>query len=246
MSTIDGRPTGQKRSASAYGAVVTIHTPEARRLRADAERNRERILSAAAEVFASAGLEATLHDVADRAGVGVGTVYRRFPDKEALLGALFDDKLRSVIDLAARACSNPDAWAGLVDLLRSLGGLQSKNRGLHEVLNGSVYCQDRVAVARSQFEPLVQRVLSRAQADGYVRADLEPTDLTVILLMLGSVAQCTQDASPVLWERYLDLVLEGLRARPDHSSIPCRPGIACAAERDASSALGSPQERQLK
>ncbi len=203
---------------------MTTHTAVARPLRADAERNRAKILEAAADVFASAGVEATLHDVAARAGVGVGTVYRRFPDKESLLGALFDDKLSSVIELAERATRERDSWAGLVGFLRALTDMQSENRGLHEVLNGSEYCQERVAEARSAFAPLVERLLERAQAEGQVRADLEPSDLTVILLMLNAVALFSHDTRPDLWERQLDLVLEGLRARPDQLPLS-RPAL---------------------
>jgi AcrR family transcriptional regulator len=203
---------------------VTTHTAIARPLRADAERNRAKILEAAADVFASAGVEATLHDVAARAGVGVGTVYRRFPDKEALLGALFDDKLRSVIELAELATRDPDSWAGLVGFLRALTQLQSENRGLHEVLNGSEYCQERVAEARGAFAPLVEQLLARARADGHVRADLESSDLTVILLMLNAVALFSHDVRPDLWERQLDVLLEGLRARPGQSRLS-RPAL---------------------
>jgi len=203
---------------------VTTHTAVARPLRADAERNRAKILEAAADVFAGAGLEATLHDVAARARVGVGTVYRRFPDKEALLGALFDDKLRMVIEVAERATHEPDSWAALVGFLRALTEMQSENRGLHEVLNGSEYCQDRVAEARTEFAPLIDRLLARAQADGHVRADLEPSDLTVILLMLNAVALFSHEARPDLWERQLELVLEGLRARPEQSRLS-RPAL---------------------
>jgi AcrR family transcriptional regulator len=203
--------------------AVTTRTPESRRLRADAERNREKILEAAAEVFAGAGLEATLHDVADRAGVGVGTVYRRFPDKEALLAALFDDKLRTVIEVAERACAEPDSWAALIGFLRSLTEMQSQNRGLYEVLNGSAYCRDRVAEARGEFAPLIESVLERAQADGQARPDIQPADLTLILLMLNSVALFSPRAD--IWERYLDLLVEGLRARPDQPALS-RPALS--------------------
>jgi AcrR family transcriptional regulator len=204
--------------------AVTTHTPVARPLRADAERNRAKILEAAADVFASEGLEATLHDVAARAGVGVGTVYRRFPDKEALLGALFDDKLHTMIEVTERATREPHSWDALVGFLRALTAMQSENRGLHEVLNGSEYCQDRVAEARTEFAPLVERLLRRAQTDGYVRADLEPSDLTVILLMLNGVALFSH-ARPDLWERQLDIVLEGLRARPGQARLS-RPALS--------------------
>jgi AcrR family transcriptional regulator len=202
--------------------AVTTHTPVARPLRADAERNRAKILEAAADVFAGAGLEATLHDVAAHAGVGVGTVYRRFPDKAALLGALFDDKIRAVIEVAERATAEPDSWAGLVGFLHGLTEMQSHNRGLHEVLNGSEYCRDRVAEARSVFLPLMQRLLARAQADGHVRSDLETSDLTVILLMVNAVALFSQDVSADLWERYLDLLLDGVRARRGQPALSPR------------------------
>ncbi len=192
-------------------------------MRADAERNRERILEAAADVFATAGLEATLHDVANRAGVGVGTVYRRFPDKQALVEALFDDKLSSLIDLARRASVEPDPWTGLAGFLRSMGAMQSESRGLQEVLQGSAYCQERAAEARSEFMPLIEKLLTRAQAEGVVRHDVTPADLSVVLLMVGSVAQYTQDARADLWERYLDLVLEGLRVHPDQRPFSTPP-----------------------
>jgi AcrR family transcriptional regulator len=211
-------------SAVSADTVLKADAVEGRPLRADAERNRAKILEAAADVFASAGVEATLHDVAARAGVGVGTVYRRFPHKEALLGALFDDKLREIIDLVQKASAEPDSWAALVGFFRSFTEMQSQNRGLYEVLNGSEYCQDRVAEARDVFLPPIQRVLGRAQADGYVRSDLETSDLSVILLMLNAVGMISQDVSPHLWERYLDLVLEGIRARPDQPPL-ARPAL---------------------
>jgi AcrR family transcriptional regulator len=198
---------------------VTVHTAEGRRLRADAERNRERILAAAADVFASAGLEATLHDVAERAGVGVGTVYRRFPDKEALIEALFDDKLHGLVEIVQQADADADSWAALVGFLRSVAVVQSENRGLNEVLNGSTYCQDRVGAARAELSPLIQQLLERAKADGVVRPDVEPSDLTVILLMLNTVALYTHGARTDLWERYLELLLEGLRVHPDQMPL---------------------------
>jgi AcrR family transcriptional regulator len=198
---------------------VRTHTAESRPLRADAERNRAKILEAAADVFASAGVEATLHDVAARAGVGVGTVYRRFPHKEALLGALFDDKLGEVIAVVERACAEPDSWEALVGFLRGLTEMQSQNRGLYEVLNGSEYCQDRVGEARTRFEPLIKRLLARAQADGHIRSDITTSDLSMIVFMLNTVAAISHDVSPQLWGRYLEVILDGLRARKGQAPL---------------------------
>ena len=200
-------------------SAVKADTAEVRPLRADAERNRAKILEAAADVFATAGVEATLHDVAARAGVGVGTVYRRFPHKEALLGALFDDKLSEVLGLVEAAGANPDSWAALVGFLHALTDMQSRNRGLFEVLNGSEYCQDRVAEARVKFEPLVKRLLARAQADGHVRRDIETSDLSMIVLMLNSVALISQDVKTDLWKRYLDLMLDAIRVHEGQTRL---------------------------
>jgi AcrR family transcriptional regulator len=198
---------------------VTSTTSEIRRLRADAERNRERILEAAAEVFASQGLDATLHDVADRAGVGVGTVYRRFPDKEALIEALFEDKLRQVIDLAEFELAQPDPWEALVGFLRSVAELQACNRGLQEVLHGTVYMQQGVTAARNVLLPMIKTLLERAQAAGSLRKDIATADIPVILLMLSSLALYTYDKRPDVWQRYLDLILTGLHTQPDQQPL---------------------------
>jgi AcrR family transcriptional regulator len=191
---------------------VTLATPEPRALRADAERNRARILRAAAEVFASDGLDATLHDVARHAGVGVGTVYRRFPDKQALIEAIFEDQLQQVVDLAHEASNESDSWAGLVHFMRGVCALQSRNRALNELMSGASYGQHKLSLTREKLMPLVRELMRRAQRDGSLRSDLATTDLSGVLLMLCTLAICTQDAEPNAWERYLDLILDGLRA----------------------------------
>src|SRR5215472_4279290 len=99
-------------------ATKTVLAPvPVRPLRRDAERNRQRILEAAAEVFTERGFAATLDEVARRAGVGVGTVYRRFPDKASLADALFTDRIDALVQLAERAQGEPDAWAGLTGFM---------------------------------------------------------------------------------------------------------------------------------
>src|SRR6201996_3844948 len=93
-----------------------------RRLRRDAERNRQRILAAAAEVFTEHGLDATLDEVARAAGVGVGTVYRRFPDKESLVAELFRERVDALVTVAEEACTARDPWQGLVTYLEFVAG----------------------------------------------------------------------------------------------------------------------------
>src|SRR6516225_5118044 len=192
-------------------AAATTAVPDARPLRRDAERNRVRILRAAADVFTEKGLRATLDDVADRAGVGVGTVYRRFPDKEALVEALFTERLDAVVGFAERALAEPDPWAGLVSFLEQAAGLIAGDRGLRQILMFASYGRDRVDQARARMLPVVTAMVERAQRAGAVRADLRPTDIPLIEFMLGWAAEYAAGVRPEIWRRYLALMLDALR-----------------------------------
>jgi AcrR family transcriptional regulator len=192
-------------------------------LRADAERNRLRILKAAAQVFAERGLDGTLHDVAKAAGLGVGTVYRRFPDKEALIEALFETEIERIADLAEHASLQPDAWSALVEFLREMCGEQAENRGLHEVLHSTDYGQDRVAAARGRIMPMITGMLARAQEQGTARPDVESSDLGMLVLMVSSLAQFMHEARSDAWVRYFDLAMDALSARPGRSTLTVPP-----------------------
>src|SRR3954454_1994777 len=118
------------------------------RLRRDAERNRRRILAAAADAFAEGGLAVTMDEIASCAGVGVGTVYRRFPDKELLIEALFEQRMDELVALARDARDHPKPFAGLVQFFETFLAVQAADRGLKEVLLGTRRGQRRVAQAR--------------------------------------------------------------------------------------------------
>jgi AcrR family transcriptional regulator len=182
-----------------------------RPLRRDAERNRERILRAAGQVFSARGLDASLDDVARQAGVGVGTVYRRFPDKESLVAELFTSKLATMVAAAGRAYQAPDPWTGLTEFLEGMAETFAGDLGLREMLMFGTYGSDRVSLARERMVPVVTRLVERAQAAGQVRADLAPTDIPFIGLMLSLIAQYAGDIRPDIWRRYLTLILDGLR-----------------------------------
>jgi AcrR family transcriptional regulator len=194
-----------------------------RRLRRDAERNRKRILAAAAEAFAERGLAATMDEIARRAGVGVGTVYRRFPDKEELIEALFEQRIGDLVALAEAARDEPDAWDGLVRFFESFVSLQAADRGLKEVLLTPDRGQERVARARARLAPVVDALLERAKADGVLRPDVVGPDLGLLQFMLGALADATRDVEPELWRRFLAIALDGLRTRRDDPS-PLAPG----------------------
>jgi AcrR family transcriptional regulator len=193
----------------------------ARPLRRDAELNRQRILRAAAEIFTEQGLQVTLDDVARRAGVGVGTVYRRFPDKEALTDALFTERLDALVALAEDALADPDEWGSLVSFFEQAGALLAADRGLRQLFTFAAYGYDRVGQARARMQPLVTKLVTRAQAAGAVRADLRPTDVPLIEFMLAGVAEYARNTRPEVWRRYLALLLDGLRpARAGTTALP--------------------------
>lgn len=189
----------------------------ARELRADAERNRRRILSAARELFAVRGLEVSLDEIAAHAGVGVGTVYRRFADRDALIDAIFEERIGEIAEAARRALENGDPWEAFTSFLREATGLQAADRGLREALLSRGAGRERVERARATIAPLVAELVQRAQEAGRLRADLGTFDVPMVPLMIGAVADAARDVAPDVWERFLGLVLDGLsqsRAEP--------------------------------
>src|SRR3954467_15079526 len=119
-------------------SAVGSNRPDAEpRLRRDAERNRRRILAAAADAFAEGGLGVTMDEIARCAGVGVGTVYRRFPDKELLIEALFEERIDELVALAEAARDDPDPFAGIVRFFETFLAVQAADRGLKEVVLGT-------------------------------------------------------------------------------------------------------------
>jgi AcrR family transcriptional regulator len=192
-----------------------------RPLRRDAERNRRRILHAAAEVFTERGLDATLDDVARRAGVGVGTVYRRFPDKEALIEVLFTDRIDAMVAVAKEACAAPDPWAAFVSFLEYVSATLARDLGLRQLMMFATYGRDRVAYGREQMRPVVSQLVARAQEAGALRSDFSPTDVPMIAFMLASVSEYASPVQPRLWERYLAMIIDALRpAREGMTQLP--------------------------
>lgn len=186
-----------------------------RPLRRDAELNRQRIMAAAKQVFAERGLEATLDEVARQAGLGVGTVYRRFPDKDALVDALFDESFAQVVAHAERALEAPDAWVGLATLLTELAGLQASNRALRDVMLSESFGRARVAQMRDRMQPLLEELIERAQQQGTLRDDLRAGDVGAMLMMISVTVEFGGESRPDLWRRYLTLLLDGICTRRD-------------------------------
>jgi AcrR family transcriptional regulator len=196
------------------------HDPD-RPLRRDAEKNRQAILRAAADVIGECGLEASLDDVARRAGVGIGTVYRRFPCKEALTQALFAERLDALVAIAEQALADPDPGAGLHRYLQSAAELLVADRGLRQILMFAPAGRDQACQAREKLRPVTSKLIAEAQAAGMVRADLRASDIPPIMLMLAAAADYARPVRPDGWRRYLRLLLDALApSRDEPTALP--------------------------
>jgi len=190
--------------------------------RKDAQRNRRRLLAAAREVFRDRGVAATLNDVAHHAGLGVGTAYRHFANKEELIDALFDEMVDTVDGYLREAVEERDAWLGLTRALERVCEVQAFDRGLREVMLGTGRGPERERQMRERVAPKVDVLVARAQEQGMLRADIVPPDFPVLQLMVGAVTDHL--GQPELWRRYLALIIDGLRARPgEQSPLPGLP-----------------------
>ena len=197
---------------------VVIDKP-GRGLRKDAERNRQRVLDAARELFAERGMEATLNDVAQHAKVGVGTVYRRFATKEELVDAIFEDGIEQMVAIAESALQQKNSWDGFVWYVEQLCELTATDRGLREMVYSTAYGGYRVECARLRLTPSITKLVERARQDGYLRPDVEPSDMPVIGMLAGTVSEWAGHVEPELWRRYVALFLDGMRNRKGQDRI---------------------------
>jgi AcrR family transcriptional regulator len=219
---------------------------EPRRLRADAERNRAAIVAAAQDVFAEHGLEAPLEEIAQRAGVGIATLYRRFPTREQLVAAALVDKVTQYAEAAAEAAGASDPWAGFVRYVQRICELQAADRGLSDLLSMTLAADERIEQLRATANAQVVGLIERAKATGKLRADFVGEDLLVLLIASAAVGHATQADAPDTWRRFVALVLDAFE-RGDGSPLPPAPSSEqmvramerLAAERGCGKAIAS-------
>jgi AcrR family transcriptional regulator len=170
-------------------------------LRADARRNLERVLDAASEVFGASGPDASIDEIARRAGVGHGTVFRRFPTKDDLMYAVIERHVAQMRAMAEEALAADDPGEAFFDFVRRVAELAMSTPGLHKCV---VHCGEKPGAA--ELERLNERLVSRAQRAGALRKDVKPADVRLL------IRSALTAAAPGQWRRYLDVVLDGLRA----------------------------------
>jgi AcrR family transcriptional regulator len=180
-------------------------------LRRDAVRNRQLLLRTAYELMATEGLDVPYEDIARAAGTGMGTMYRRFPNRQDLLDALFSEHIDTVIGFAEQASQYGDAWAGLTWFLEQQLEIEAQSRGLGELLRSRNQATALVQRAHERMTPLVADLITRAVRTGRLPAGATPADFAAVHVMVGSVMDASRAFAPQLWRRALTIALAGLR-----------------------------------
>lgn len=187
-----------------------------RPLRQDAARNRERLVVAAREVFRRRGLDAPLEEIARTAGVAIGTLYNRFPDRGELIDAALGPLAQRAVDLAEQAARAEDPWQGFATLLADSCELSAADRGYADMYRSSIPGTPVIAAAKKRLGALKRTIMTRAQDAGVLRDDVEPGDIALITWGIVGTMDATRDSAPEAWRRHLGLVLDGLRAGAAH------------------------------
>jgi AcrR family transcriptional regulator len=194
-------------------------------LRADARRNREAVLAAARKQLARHGLDGCMEDIAGTAGVGVGTVYRHFPCKDDLIAALVRDRFERLAERAAEALAEDDPWEAFCDLMRFSAELQVRDRALSQFLAQQPELGYHNAVDTGLAD-LTEQLIIKAQKAGEMRKDAVVEDVPTLICGLGAVTAGVGLMPELNWERYVEIMLDGLRAPgcnklpPPRASIP--------------------------
>lgn len=192
--------------------------PPRRALRADAERNRQRIIGAARAVFAERGLDVPMEDIARHAGVGVATLYRRFPTRDHLVAGAFECKMAAYADAADRALADPDPWAGFCGYIERVCAMQAEDRGFANVLTMTFPMAKQLQAERDRGYRAFAELARRAQAAGKLRADFVPEDLAMLLMANAGVAAGTVSAALGTWRRFTAYMIQAFSAA---STAPC-------------------------
>ncbi|MFC7717852.1 TetR/AcrR family transcriptional regulator [Nonomuraea recticatena] len=187
-----------------------------RPLRADAVRNRDKLLVAATQVFGERGIDAPLEEIARRAGVSIGTLYNHFPTRQAFFDAIFPERLAALDRMAAQALADPDPWNGFVGFLHALFALQAQDHGLNDALARRFPVTGEANDACHSGLTQLDRIIERAKESGQLRDDFEPQDLATLVWAMSQVIREAMEAAPQAWRRCLAFFLDGLRAGAAH------------------------------
>lgn len=191
-------------------------------LRVDAERNRQRILTAAREAFAELGLDVAMEDIARKAGVGIGTLYRRYPTRADLIAAAFEAKMTAYAEAAQRALTDPDPWQGFCGYVEQVCAMQAGDRGFTTVLTMTFPTAKQFEAERDRAFADFATLIERAKAAGRLRADFVTEDMPMFLMANAGVLTATADAAPDTWRRLVGYLIQACAA-PAAEPLPAPP-----------------------
>lgn len=181
-------------------------------LRVDAERNRSLLVEAAREVFAEQGLQAPMNEVARRAGVGVATMFRRFPTKDDLITAVFAEKMKAYADAVEQALDDPDPWHGFCTYVERVCEMQAADRGFTDVLTVTFPSAKAFEADRNRAGAGFAELIGRAKAAGRLRADFAHQDMVMVLMANAGVLAGTSRAAQDTWRRLVAYLLQSFAA----------------------------------
>lgn len=212
--------------------------------RSDARRNRHTILTAAFKVFSELGVDAQMVDVAREAGLGVGTVYRNFASKEALVNALLLDRLEGATHVATKAAAEPDAWQALIELMNGITVRQLENRVLSQFLGGRIAGSEELQRQRDVVYGVLNKIVIRAKRAGHLRKDVNISDIRLIMTSIAQLSASDSKVAQRLVKRHIGILLDGLRT-DQPSSLP-GPKVSLAESEEVFRYASAPTERLLR
>jgi AcrR family transcriptional regulator len=177
--------------------------------RADAARNRARLVDAARELFRTEGLDVSIRQIAASADVGLATLYRHFPTRDALVDAVLEDSYEEYIAVADRALDESDAWLAFTGFVERVLELQARNRGLRDIFERR---GERTQALRRRARPVLSKLIKRAQDEGGLRGDFEVQDLALLFWSCDRIIERTAGVAPEVWRRQIGFLMDGLRA----------------------------------
>ncbi|MFF7278062.1 TetR family transcriptional regulator [Streptomyces griseorubiginosus] len=202
-------------------ADQTLSPQTGRGLRADAERNRCRILAAARHLFATEGLGVSMASVAREAGVGKATLGRRFANRDELVNAVFADRMDAYVDAVTEALADPDPWRGFTGYLHAVCAMQAADRGFADVLAMTFPAAKALEARRAEAYNRMLELITRAKDTGHLREDFTHQDVVILLIANAGVVTATGEAAPDTWRRLVGHMIRSY-ATPD-APIPPLP-----------------------
>ncbi|AHH96522.1 TetR family transcription regulator [Kutzneria albida DSM 43870] len=197
-----------------------VEPDEAAGLRADAVRNRNRILEVARKLFAERGLDVPMAAVARHAGVGVATLYRRFPTRESLITEVFADQFAACVSVVDDALADPDPWRGFCTVIERVCAMQAVDRGFSAAVVAAFPGAFDVEQERDRALRGFAELTRRAKENGRLRADFAQDDLTLLLMANCGIIAATAETAPAASRRLVAYLLDGLRAV---HAVPAKP-----------------------